>query len=312
VQSSHQPFLDGEVTTNMRVLSTEAEGLRHVLRIAVSTREIEAAVEARLGEMRQRVRMPGFRAGKVPITVLRERYGAAVTKEVVEGVMKEAAERAVREQGLRPALVPQIELLPPVKGGEFEFRLTVDVLPEIPAVDVGALEMEQLTAEVTDVDVDRWLEQASVPLVSGAEDADPDRRRQVARQQLDREVARLARMSFRRQLFDRLASTHAFSVPHGLVEREFATIWNTAQATGSRDRAGPAEEEAEVRARFRAIAERRVRLGLLLTEIARRHGIDATGGSARLEERVVDLVREQARVVPRFVPFEELVRLAEG
>jgi FKBP-type peptidyl-prolyl cis-trans isomerase (trigger factor) len=302
-----------DLTPGMRVVSRHVDGLRHVFRIIVPAHEIHERAAAQLRVIGERIRVPGFRPGKVPLAIVRERYGAAVTREVTEQAIKQSSERALSEHGIQPALAPIVEVMSSVEGGDLEFSLTVDSLPEVPTVDIGALELEQLTAEITERDVDLWLPRVSGGPRTENDSVDLEARRQATREQLDREVIRLARAAFKRQLFDRLAATHDFPVPQTLVDREFDLIWKAVESTRSSradETAGPARTYASVREEYRAIAERRVRLGLLLTGIGRRHNIEAVGSSALLEDRVVDLIGERARVVRRVVPLEDL--MAQG
>ena len=304
-----------DATWGMQVVSRHVDGLRHVFRITVPAHEIHERVDARLRVIAERIRVPGFRPGKVPMPIVRERYGAAVTREVAEEAMKQCSARAVREHGLQPAVEPILAIVPSVEGGDVQFTLTVDVLPDVPSVDIAALELEQLTAEITERDVDRWLSRESAAPRTENDRADLEARRQAVRAQLGREGSRLARDAFKRHLFDRLAATHDFPVPQPLVEREFNVIWKAVEATRSSaadETIGSARTDASLRAEYRAIAERRVRLGLLLVEIGRRHNMEVGGSPALLEDRVVDLIGERARVVRRVVRLEDLLAQADG
>ena len=299
----------------MRIVASHAEGLKRTLRIAVTAQEFRERVEAKLGEIRQRIRLPGFRPGKVPMAIVRERYGASVTRDVVQRIMKESSEQARREHGLRPALDPTIEVVSSGEGGDLELSLTVEILPEIPPLDITALALERLTAEVSEEDLDRWLVAVPAPVEAEGGTASPGVQREAARDHLVREQARLARARFKRQLLDRLAEACEFPVPQGLVEREFEGIWRTVAAMREheqRQSAAAAKSESDLKAEFRAIAERRVRLGLLLAEVGRRHGIEAAGDSSLFEDRVVDLIAARGRVFDRIVPLGDLLREADG
>lgn len=302
-----------DVTRGMRVVSRHVDGLRHVLLIVVPADEIHGAVEEQLREMGQRIRLPGFRPGKVPIAIVRERYGAAVTREVMEHAMQKASERAVSEQGLRPAQAPVVQLASSAETGDLEFRLTVETLPDIPPVDIAALRLEQLTATITARDVDTWLGRTASSPQGETGPGGLDGRRQAAREELDGEVMRLARATFKRHLFDQLAGSHDFALPQGLVERELDGICKAVEETQrslSGERVAAGQSQTSLRTEYRAIAERRVRLGLLLAEIGRRHGVEPGDSLAILEDRVVDLIEERAQIVRRVVPFEDLLREA--
>jgi len=98
--------------------------------------------------------------------------------------------------------------------------------------------------------------------------------KRVAREQIEGEYGRLTRLKLKRALMDALAERHDFPVPQGMVELEFESIWKQVQAELTEEE--KAKPEDEVKAEYRAIAERRVRLGLLLSEIGKRNTIQVT------------------------------------
>jgi trigger factor len=89
--------------------------------------------------------------------VLRKRYGQAVTGEVVEQAMNEAASQTMTERGLRPALTPQVEVTSFQEGGDLEYKMAVELLPEIAPPNFGELALERLKVTVTDEEVDKSL-----------------------------------------------------------------------------------------------------------------------------------------------------------
>src|SRR5205085_11453092 len=90
----------------MNVTETTAEGLTREFRITIPASEVEEQITRRLNEVGRMVRIPGFRPGKVPIPLLRKRYGAAVRGEVLENAVQYSSAAAIRERNLRPALPP--------------------------------------------------------------------------------------------------------------------------------------------------------------------------------------------------------------
>jgi trigger factor len=102
-----------------------------------------------------------------------------------------------------------------------------------------------------------------------------DQLRQLMRGQVEQELGGLTRTHMKRKLLDALAESHDFEVPPSMVEAEFAQIWQQLEQEAAQEEdpaAARAEMESE-REEYRAIAERRVRLGLLLSEIGQRHNI---------------------------------------
>jgi trigger factor len=142
----------------MQVTETSSEGLRREFRIVVPADDIESRMSRRLDELGRAIRLPGFRPGKVPMQILRRRYGAAVWQEVIETAKQDGSAEAIRERNLRPALPPRIEKVKEEEGGDLEYMLSLEVLPELPEVDFGELALERLVAEVPDEDVDKAVE----------------------------------------------------------------------------------------------------------------------------------------------------------
>jgi trigger factor len=142
----------------MQVTETSAEGLKREFKITVPATEVEDQISRRLGEIGQSVRIPGFRPGKVPLPLLRKRYGPAVRHEVLESTVQGSSAEAMREQNLRPALPPQVEIVSAAEGADLEYKMSVEVLPDMPEPNFGDLGIERLVAEVPEDDIDRALE----------------------------------------------------------------------------------------------------------------------------------------------------------
>jgi trigger factor len=162
----------------MNVTETSAEGLKREFKITIPANEVEEQITKRLGEVGQMVRIPGFRPGKVPIPLLRKRYGAAVRGEVLESAVQDSSAAAIRERNLRPALPPRYELVSNDEGADLEYTLSLEVLPDMPAPDFGALGLEKLVVQVPDEEVQKALERLaesqrkSEPVERAAESGD--------------------------------------------------------------------------------------------------------------------------------------------
>ena len=142
----------------IEVTETSTEGLKHEFKVVVASTAIEERVDAKLGELASTISLPGFRPGKVPMSLLKKRYGSAVMGEVVEETVNEGAQQALTDQGLRPALQPKIEITKFEEGGELEYTLSVEVLPEIAPDDFSVIEVEQLKTQPTEEDVQMHLD----------------------------------------------------------------------------------------------------------------------------------------------------------
>ena len=132
----------------MQVTELSAEGLKREYKVVVEAAEIEGQVAHRLEELKGRIRMPGFRPGKVPIALLRKQYGRSLRGEVLEQAVNRGSQKAIADHELRPALRPKIEVTSFDEGADLEFTMALEVLPEVPEVDLKKIELTRLVAEV--------------------------------------------------------------------------------------------------------------------------------------------------------------------
>ena len=142
----------------MQVTETKNEGLSREFAIIVPAADIEQRVSAKILELVDQVNMPGFRPGKVPVTLIRKRYGDAVKGEVVQAAVSETTTQTLTERELQPAVQPKIEVTSFEDGKDLEFTLAVDVLPVIEPVDFRTLELERLKAKIEDKQVEESLD----------------------------------------------------------------------------------------------------------------------------------------------------------
>ena len=142
----------------MQVRETSAEGLKHEFTVVVAAAEIEQKIQDRLAEIGRSVRLPGFRQGKAPLALLKKRYGPSVMGEVVERAVNDSSSETIKEHKLRPALQPKIEIVSFNEGKDLEYKLAVEVLPEIGAVSLDGIALERWKAEIPDSEIDQALE----------------------------------------------------------------------------------------------------------------------------------------------------------
>ncbi|OYY55965.1 MAG: trigger factor [Halothiobacillus sp. 28-55-5] len=131
----------------MQVELQSSEGLLRRLAIQIPGNEIDVEVERRIKDMSRRVRLDGFRPGKAPLPVVRQRYLAPVRDEVVGDVMSRAYQAAVVEQKLRPAGNPVIESVTGQPGENLNFVAAIEVYPEFEIGDLTALAIETISGE---------------------------------------------------------------------------------------------------------------------------------------------------------------------
>ncbi len=166
----------------MKVKEIKSEGLFHELEITIPANDIDARVEAKLIEAGKTIRMPGFRAGKVPLAMLKKRYGNAIMGEVLEAAVNETSQQALQDKKLKPAMQPKIEVKSKDfgSGNDLVYTVEVETLPEIKITDFKGVKLEKPVAKPTDDDIHMALERIAEnnkPLVTveakrGAKDGD--------------------------------------------------------------------------------------------------------------------------------------------
>jgi trigger factor len=142
----------------MQVTETSAEGLKREFRVVVPAGELEEKVTSRLGDIGRTIQLRGFRPGKVPMQILRQRFGNSVRGEVLESTLQDTSADAIRERNLRPALPPKVDIVSFSEGTDLEYKMSLEVLPDIPEPSFADLDIERLVVEVPDEDVDRAVE----------------------------------------------------------------------------------------------------------------------------------------------------------
>ncbi|MFM2480023.1 trigger factor [Celerinatantimonas sp. YJH-8] len=141
----------------MQVSLETTEGLERRLSIAVEAAAIEQEIKEAIRNVARNERMPGFRRGKVPASLIQKRYGKAIEADVKEKAMQRHFYEAIVQEKLSPAGAPSLEEGEMVEG-QFKFTATFEVFPEVTLNDFAELEVEKVTAEVADSDVDAMVE----------------------------------------------------------------------------------------------------------------------------------------------------------
>jgi trigger factor len=141
----------------MNVTEISSDGLKHEFKIVVDKAEIERQVAAKLVEISKRVKIAGFRPGKIPLPILKQRYGASVMGEVIDKAVNDSSSKAVADKGLRAALRPKIDITSAGEDGNLEYTMAVEVLPEIPAIVLDGIALEKPVYPVSDADIDEAI-----------------------------------------------------------------------------------------------------------------------------------------------------------
>jgi trigger factor len=164
----------------MQVTETLADGLKREYQVVVPLADLNAKVNDRLVELKDRVQIRGFRPGKVPLAHLKRLYGRSVMAEAIETAVREANASIVSERGYKLAMDPKVTLpteeaavTEMVEGrADLSYSVALEVLPKIDLADFKSIKLEKLTAEVTDQEVDEAIEKIAAqnrPFVAKAE-----------------------------------------------------------------------------------------------------------------------------------------------
>lgn len=142
----------------MQVSVETTSGLERRLTVGVPAQEIDKEVDNRLKKAAGTVKINGFRKGKVPFKVVKQRYGAGVRQEVVGDAINRSFYDAVRQKDLRPAGQPQIEPKNIDEGADLEYVAVFEVYPEVELKDLAGTELTQYDADIEEADIDKMIE----------------------------------------------------------------------------------------------------------------------------------------------------------
>lgn len=145
----------------MQITETSSTGLKREFKVIVPADKVQDQVETRLKELGERIRMPGFRPGKVPLQLLKQRYEKSVMGEVLERSLQEGSTQLMTERNLRPAGQPKVEIVKFENGQDLEFSVAMELIPEITPVDFKIIKLERTVVDVPDSEVEESLQRLS-------------------------------------------------------------------------------------------------------------------------------------------------------
>ncbi|WP_299373929.1 trigger factor [uncultured Kiloniella sp.] len=141
----------------MQVTETNADNLKREFTVVVPANDIDAKIDSRLVELSSQVKLPGFRPGKVPMKLMKQRYGKSVMGEVLEALVNETSQEVISERSLRPAMQPKIEVTSFDDGKDLEYSIAFEIIPDIEPMDFAKLNLEKLSVDVPAKEVDESL-----------------------------------------------------------------------------------------------------------------------------------------------------------
>jgi len=142
----------------MKVSVNRGEGLACEVLVTIPASDIDSKVDARMQQTAKQVTIKGFRPGKVPLKLVKERFGDAVRAEVVNEQLQNAYFKAVDQEKLRPAGLPEVEIKKDEAGTDLEFVAKIELFPEVKLKDLDKIEIEKPAAKVEDGDLDTMME----------------------------------------------------------------------------------------------------------------------------------------------------------
>lgn len=141
----------------MNVKETQQDGLTYTMEVTVPANDIGAEQDKKLVELSKTVKEKGFRAGKVPLSMVKKKYGRAVMGEILEKVVNSTSTKVMKDKNLRPAMQPKIEVKEFDEGKDLIYTMTVEVLPEIKLADFKKFELEKPVTEASEKEIDDAL-----------------------------------------------------------------------------------------------------------------------------------------------------------
>jgi trigger factor len=143
----------------MQIVETTNEGLKRAYTVTIHAKDIADRIEGEVKRLAPQVRMPGFRPGKVPANLIRKMHGDALHQDALNTSIREAMDKLVQDNELRPAMQPDVSLGEGYEQGkDAELSVSLEVLPKIEAPSLDGLKIDKLVVPVKDEEVDEQLQ----------------------------------------------------------------------------------------------------------------------------------------------------------
>lgn len=142
----------------MQVKELKNTKLEREYSVTVKASVLEAKMDEELKAISGQVKIPGFRPGKIPAKILKQRYGKSVMGEVLEKTVQGQTSELIKDKDERPAMQPKVEIVSFDEGKDLEFKVSYEVLPKISKVDLGKISLDKLTYDLPESDVQEGLD----------------------------------------------------------------------------------------------------------------------------------------------------------
>ncbi len=141
----------------MQITELKNEGLEREFKVVVPSKDMETKINEELMKLGKTVKVSGFRQGKVPLEVLRQKYISNVVPDVVRNVLNETADSVLKEKDLKPVMQPNVEITSFDEGQDLEYKMSFEIVPDIKLADFSKITLEKLKAEVTKESIEEGL-----------------------------------------------------------------------------------------------------------------------------------------------------------
>jgi len=141
----------------MQVTETNADGLTREFKVVIPAKMFQERIETRLRDRQRSMRLPGFRPGKVPMALVDKHWRQTVMGEELERTIGDSSAQIVTDRGLRPAGQPKIEITTFKDGSDLEYKMAIELMPEIEPIDFTKLELTRTVVDVPESEIDQAL-----------------------------------------------------------------------------------------------------------------------------------------------------------
>lgn len=142
----------------MQVSVEQSGNIERKMTITLPAERVDSEISKQLQRLSKRVKVPGFRPGKVPMKIMKSRYLGQVMQDVIGDLIQSSYQEALGQESLRPAGAPSIETSSGGEGKDLEYTATFEIYPDLSELDLSGLKVERTLCEIADSDIDTTLE----------------------------------------------------------------------------------------------------------------------------------------------------------
>lgn len=141
----------------MNVKEGKSKGLNKKYTVTIAAADFAAAVDKKLSSVAKNIKLPGFRAGKAPKSMIEQKYRPSVLGEVLDDMIRDASNKVIEDNKLRPAVTPDIKIEKFEDGKDIEFTIETEILPEITLGDFSKISLKKYTAKVPAEEIEKAI-----------------------------------------------------------------------------------------------------------------------------------------------------------